>query len=72
MTTLKAFRLPNTLIKRLSKLAKLTSRTEKFYVVQALEYYLDECADAVLAKDRFNDPKAKIFSSKELRKKLDV
>ena len=72
MTVLKAFRLPTTLVNKLTKLAKLTHRTEKYYVVQALEYYLDEYADAQLAKDRFDDPKSKIFSAKELRKKLDV
>lgn len=72
MTILKAFRLPVGLAKRLSSLAKATRRSEKFYVTEALGHYLEDYADAQIAKDRFNDPKSKIISGAELRKKLGV
>lgn len=72
MTILKAFRLPVGLAGKLSSLAKLTHRSEKFYVAEALTHYLEDYADAQIAKDRFNDPKSKIISGKELRKKLGV
>ena len=72
MTVLKAFRLPAGLVNKLSSLAKATHRSEKFYVSEALAYYLDDYADAQIAKDRFNEPKSKIISGAELRKRLGV
>lgn len=72
MTVLKAFRLPVELVGRLSLLAKATRRSEKFFVEDALTHYLEDYADAQIAKDRFNDPKSKIISSKDLRKKLGL
>ena len=72
MTILKAFRLPSGLANRLSSLAKATHRSEKFYVAEALEHYLEDYVDAQIAKDRFNDPKAKIISSAQFRKQLGV
>ncbi|MCU0666263.1 MAG: ribbon-helix-helix domain-containing protein [Candidatus Omnitrophica bacterium] len=72
MTILKAFRLPAGLANKLSNLAKITHRSEKFYVAEALTYYLEDYADAQIAKDRFNDPKSKIISGKQLREKLGV
>ncbi|MFH1856954.1 MAG: DNA-binding protein [Candidatus Omnitrophota bacterium] len=72
MSILKAFRLPEELAKQLSVLAKATHRSEKFYVTEALSLYLKDYADAQIAKDRFNDPKSKIISTKEMRKRLGV
>jgi predicted DNA-binding protein len=70
MTKLKAFRLQTGLVERLESLAKSTKRSERFFVSEALTHYLEDYADAQIAKDRFNDPKSKIIYSKELRKKL--
>ncbi|MCG8430037.1 MAG: DNA-binding protein [Candidatus Omnitrophica bacterium] len=72
MTTLKAFRLPTPLAKKLSALARETHRSEKFYVTEALIHYFEDYADARIAKDRFDDPSSKIISGKELRKRLGV
>lgn len=72
MTVLKAFRLPVELVNRISALAKITHRSEKYYVEAALLHYLEDYADAQIAKDRFNDPKSKIVSGTELRKRLNV
>jgi len=72
MTILKAFRLPVGLVNRLSWLAKATHRSEKFYVTEALAHYLEDYADAQIAKDRFNDPKSRIISGAQLRKRLGV
>ena len=72
MTLLKAFRLPVGLVNRLTSLAKATHRSETFYVADALAHYLEDYADAQIAKDRFNDPKSKIISGAELRKQLGV
>ncbi len=72
MSVLKAFRLPESLVAKLVRLAKETDRSEKFYVVEALKQYLDDAVDARIAKDRFDDPKTKIINSKEMRKRLGV
>lgn len=72
MTVLKAFRLPVELAHSLSSLAKATHRSEKFYVTEALTHYMEDYADAQIAKDRFNDPKSKIISAAELRKRLNA
>ena len=72
MTTLKAFRLPQALVSRLSKFAKETHRSETFYITEALVHYFEDYADAQIAKDRFGDPKSKILSGIELRKNLGV
>jgi len=72
MTVLKAFRLPAGLVKKLVLLAKATHRSEKFYVQEALAHYFEDYADAQIAKDRFTDPKSRIISGTELRKRLGV
>lgn len=72
MTLLKAFRLPSELVNRLSSLAKATRRSETFYVTDALAHYLEDYADAQIAKDRFNDPKSKIITGAQLRKQIGV
>jgi len=72
MSVLKAFRLPEEIVTVLSNLAKETNRSEKFFVVEALKLYLGEFMDGQIAKDRFNDPKSKIISAKEMRKRLGL
>lgn len=72
MTILKAFRLPEELVKKLSRIAKATHRSEKYYVEAALRHYLEDYYDAQIAKDRFIDPNSKIISGQELRKRLGL
>lgn len=72
MNVLKAFRIEESLVEKLTKLAQGTHRTEKFYIEEALRYYFAEYEDARIAKDRFNDPKSKIISGQEIRKRLGV
>ena len=72
MTVLKAFRLPVTLAKRLAAIAKITHRSEKFYVTEALSHYFEDYRDAQIAKDRFNDPTTRIISGKDLRNHLGL
>ncbi len=72
MNVLKAFRLEKKLVSRLSKIAKSTNRSEKYYVEEALKTYLDEYEDARIAKERFENPKTNIISSSEMRKRLGL
>jgi len=72
MTTLKAFRLPEELVSKLSQLARETRRSETFYMAEALHHYFEDYLDAQIAKDRFESPKSKIIAGSELRKRLGV
>lgn len=72
MNILKSYRLSKTLVEQIRQLAEKTHRTEKFYVEEAIRSYLDSYIDAQIAKDRFNDPKRKVISSKEMRARLGV
>ena len=72
MNVLKAFRLEKKLVNRLSKIAKNSRRPEKYYVEEALRLYLEEYEDVRIAKERFEDHKTKIISSKEMRRRLGL
>ncbi len=72
MTVLKAFRLEKTLVNRLSKIAKDSHRSEKYYVQEALRFYLEEYEDARIARERFENPKTEIISSAEMRRRLGL
>jgi len=72
MSKLKAFRLSDMLAERIEGLAKRTHRTEKYYVEQALTQFFAEYEDALIAKERFEDPAMKIVSAKEMRARLGV
>ncbi len=72
MSVLKAFRLKESLVAKLKRIAKATRRSETYFIEEALLHYFNDYADAQIAKDRFEDPKSKLISSKELRKRLGV
>lgn len=66
MILLRAFRLPAGLVNRLSALAKATHCSESIYVANAIYHYLEDYADAQIAKDRFSNPKLRFISGKEV------
>jgi predicted DNA-binding protein len=72
MNVLKAFRLEKSLATRLTRIAKSSKRSEKYYVEEALRLYFEEYEDARIAKERFEDPKTELISSKELRKRVGL
>ena len=72
MTVLKAFRLEESIVEKLNRLAQKTRRTEKYFVEEALKQYFAEYEDCQIAKERFENPHSKVISSQELRKKLGV
>ena len=67
---LKSFRLSVELAGRLNLLARATRRSERSHVEAALRSYLEGYNDAQIAKDRFNNPKSVIVSSKEFRNRI--
>jgi RHH-type rel operon transcriptional repressor/antitoxin RelB len=56
-----AIRLPQTIEKRLEKLAKKTGRTKSYYVREAILQHLDDLEDIYLAEERL----ARIRSGEE-------
>ncbi|MDG6996062.1 MAG: ribbon-helix-helix protein, CopG family [Nitrososphaerota archaeon] len=62
-------RLSATTAKRLERLAKVIDRPKSQLINKALEEYLEEYEDYLVAIGRLND---KIISEKELRKKLGL
>jgi len=65
-------KLPEELESRLNNLASRTKRSKSFYMREALERYLEEYEDGLLALDRLNDKNAEYLSHEEAEKYLDL
>jgi len=64
-------KLPEELESRLNNLAAKTKRSKSFYMREALERYLEEYEEGLLALDRLNDRNAEYLSHEEAKKYLD-
>ncbi len=65
------FRIPEDLAKKLDIVSKETDRNKSYIIRKALEYYLDEYVDYLIAINRLNDKSDKIISYKEMRKRVE-
>ena len=65
-------KLPEELENRLNNLAAKTKRSKSFYMREALERYLEEYEEGLLALDRLNDKNAEYLSHEEAKKYLDL
>jgi RHH-type rel operon transcriptional repressor/antitoxin RelB len=65
-------RLSATTAKRLERLAKVIDRPKSQLINKALEEYLEEYEDYLVAIGRLNDKNDKIILEKEMRKKLGL
>ena len=65
------FRIPEDLLKKLEIVSKETERNKSYIIRKALEYYLNEYMDYLIAINRLNDKDDKIISYKEMRKRLE-
>lgn len=65
-------KLPETIEKRLDRLALKTHRPKSFYVRAAIEEYLEEHEDAWLALERLSDKNARYYSTEDMEKKLGL
>ena len=72
MSTAVSVRLPDTVAKKLGRVAKETERSRSFVVQKAVETYLDEFADLQVALDRLRDKTDPVVSSKDMRKALGL
>ncbi|HEV2614052.1 MAG TPA: TraY domain-containing protein [Gammaproteobacteria bacterium] len=66
-----AIRLPQSIENRLEKLAERTSRTKTYYVRLAIEQFLEDQEDYLLAVSRL-EKKTSSLSLKSLEKKLGL
>lgn len=65
-------RLSSATAKRLDRLARMIDRPKSQLINKALDEYLEEYEDYLIAIGRLNDKDDKIISEKEMRKKLGL
>ena len=65
-----SIRIPDELARRLDELAKSLDRPKAYIVKKAMESYLDENADYLIAVNRLHDKEDAIITSEELRRRL--
>ena len=65
-------RLTSSTAKRLDRLARAIDRPKSVLINKALEEYLEEYEDYLIALGRLNDKDDKIISEKAMRKKLGL
>ena len=63
-------RLPDDIAESLEALAKALDRPKSYLVKKAMETYLSEYADYLMALERLQDKDDRVISSGELRKRL--
>ncbi len=64
-------RLPENMAKRLNKLAKTLERSKTYIVKKALQEYIEEYEDYLIALHRWSDKEDAIITQEELVSKLD-
>jgi predicted DNA-binding protein len=72
MTTSITVRVPDTLVDELDELAVSLDRSRAYLVKKAMEMYLSEYADYLIAIDRLRDKDDDIISSQEMKSLLGI
>jgi RHH-type rel operon transcriptional repressor/antitoxin RelB len=72
MSTAISVRLPDTVARKLGRVAKETERSRSFVVTKAVETYLDDFADLQVALDRLHDTSDPVVSSRDMRASLGL
>jgi RHH-type rel operon transcriptional repressor/antitoxin RelB len=67
-----SIRLPEEILKRLSRLSEKTKRTKTSFIKEMIEESLAEYEEAYTALDRLNEKNAKYLTSEELEKELGL
>ncbi len=65
-------RLPEDMVHELEKLAKIIERSKTYIVRKAIESYLEEYADYMVALERLRSKDDEIISGKEMRERLGL
>jgi RHH-type rel operon transcriptional repressor/antitoxin RelB len=72
MSTAISVRLPDELVKKLERIAKVGEKTLSFIIQKALESYVEEVADVQIAYDRLHDADDPVISGKEMSHTLGL
>ncbi|MCD6481465.1 MAG: ribbon-helix-helix protein, CopG family [Thermoplasmata archaeon] len=72
MSVALSVRLPDNIMRELEEVANLLERPKTYIVRKALEAYLEEYSDYLIALERLRDKDDSIISSKELREHLGL
>ncbi|PHP45471.1 DNA-binding protein [Methanosarcinales archaeon ex4572_44] len=72
MSTSISIRLPEETNQKIEHLARTIDRPKTYVIKKAIEEYLEEYADYLIALERLNDKNNKIISSTELRNQLGI
>ncbi len=72
MSTTLSIRLPEKMADEIDEVARLTDRPKTYIVRKAIEEYLSEYADYLIALERLNDKDDEIVSSKDMRERLGL
>lgn len=70
-----AIRLPDETYERLQALSARTGRTATYYILEALDEYLDDLEDAYLAEEvveRIRKGEEKVYSLEEVERRLGL
>lgn len=65
-------RLPDEVVHELEDLASVIERSKTYIICKAVESYLDEYADYLVALERLRDKDDDIISNEKMRKRLDL
>lgn len=65
-------RIPDELSDKVEELAQEFDRSKSYIVKKAIEEYIDEYRDAMIAKKRLEDKKDKIITDAEMRRRLGI
>ena len=72
MTTSITIRVPDTLALQIDELANTLDRSRGYLIKKAMEMYISEYADYLVALDRLQDKDDDIISAHDLRVALDI
>jgi predicted DNA-binding protein len=72
MTTSITVRVPDTLAFQIDELANTLDRSRGYLIKKAMEMYISEYADYLVALDRLQDKDDDIISAHDLRVALDI
>lgn len=65
-----SIRLPNETLNKLDDLAKTIERSKTYIIRKAIDSYLQEYADYLIALERLRDKDDEIISTEEMRERL--
>ena len=72
MSSTLSVRIPDDIAEELETISKRIDRPKTYLVKKALEAYLEEYSDYLIALERLNDKDDEIISSDEMRERLEL